>query len=37
MKKTIRKIVSYAFATMAGACFLSGVAVLSGGRMYGRI
>jgi len=31
-EKTMKKAVSYIFATIAGLCFVSGVAVLSSGR-----
>lgn len=32
MKKSFLKVLSYAFATMAGVCFVGGIAVLSGGK-----
>lgn len=32
----ISAIVSYAFATIAGMCFVGGIAVLTGGKKYGN-
>lgn len=32
MKKGFLKVLSCAFATIAGVCFVSGIAVLSGGK-----
>lgn len=32
MKKGLLRVLSCAFATMAGVCFVGGIAVLSGGK-----
>ncbi len=32
----ISMIVSYTFAAIAGMCFVSGIAVLTGGKKYGN-